>query len=248
MAKAIVRKTTTSAASCRIKNEPEYEGVKQTRYVELKIEDESKNLKDIEVDPENKDEDATRQTGSQLKVRELRQKYGISEASWNRIKTALVSHLLLVDLFPSLTGFPGGDFVSNVLKRLVLNTIDKNGEIYGAVKHQIVLCRSRIREMFRVRFDDIFRDVEIPTKFALGNINEERRKSVQHLVYKNKFLYTRDPTTGYLEKPFASIYIKRSLYHLVLKRNPRFANVIGPDRHITLNTLAGVCTFFAGSN
>jgi hypothetical protein len=58
--------------------------------------------------------------------------FKISDEMWNDIQTRLLCHLLLVDLFPTLTGTPK----TNVVKKIILREgikEDDSGELYTAV-------------------------------------------------------------------------------------------------------------------
>jgi hypothetical protein len=58
--------------------------------------------------------------------------FKISDEMWNDIQTRLLRHLLLVDLFPTLTGTPKTDVVKKIILREGIKE-DDSGELYTAV-------------------------------------------------------------------------------------------------------------------
>jgi hypothetical protein len=96
--------------------------------------------------------------------------------------------------------------------------------------------------VFVDKFDLIFSDVEFPHRITADKLAKARQDSVQFLAKKNKFIFWRVSNSKTLRHPFWSDYIQRSLYYLILKPNPRFPGLL-KNSHITVNTIAVVCTF-----
>jgi hypothetical protein len=127
------------------------------------------------------------------------------------------------------------------MNTIILELIKNFTTLLEKIYHQIAVSRSHIRELFEKKFDYIFEDIKFP-ETTPAETARVRQDSVQPLRHNYKFIYVRD-SSGKLTRPFASDYIKRSLYFLLCRKKPRFASVLAKGEHINHHTIAVVCTF-----